>query len=248
MLINVGYEIGLRCQVPAAMVLMLYLHPSTASRIRKLEQLEVDPQLPVSEFIDLFGNRCGHVFAPSERVVFRTDAIIEDNGWPDPQVWLAPQHNVQDLPDDVLMFLLASHYCEVDSELKDLACTLFGGMSPGWPRVQSVASSFTSMSASTTCRRGPLEQHGRFFGSAPECAVILCIWRSPSAGASISRRATAPAFSATWVSCDRHRPWISVPGSRFSSVANGTCSIRATMCRALAGSSWGVVATLPTWH
>jgi transglutaminase-like putative cysteine protease len=36
------------------------------------------------------------------------------------------------------MFLLASRYCEVDSELKDLAWTLFGGVSPGWPRVQSV--------------------------------------------------------------------------------------------------------------
>jgi transglutaminase-like putative cysteine protease len=33
---------------------------------------------------------------------------------------------------------LASHYCEVDSELNDLAGTLFNSTPPGWPRVQAI--------------------------------------------------------------------------------------------------------------
>jgi len=57
---------------------------------------------------------------------------------PDLQVWNAPQAPVQHLPDPVLAYLLASRYCEVDSELKDLAWTLFGGTPLGWPRVQAV--------------------------------------------------------------------------------------------------------------
>jgi transglutaminase-like putative cysteine protease len=70
--------------------------------------------------------------------MFRNDAIVEDCGLPDLQVWSAPQAYVQDLPQEVLQFLLASRYCEVDSELKDLAWSLFSQTTPGWPRVQAI--------------------------------------------------------------------------------------------------------------
>jgi transglutaminase-like putative cysteine protease len=123
---------------PTAMVLMLYVHPSHASTIRKPERLEVEPWVPVSDYIDSFGNRCGRLFVPGGRVVFRNDAIVEHDGQPDPQVWEATQHNVQDVPDDALLFLLASRYCEVDSPLQDLAGTLFNQAPPGWPRVQAI--------------------------------------------------------------------------------------------------------------
>jgi transglutaminase-like putative cysteine protease len=138
LLIRVGYEIAFGFSQPTAVLMMLYVHPSRAWAIRKPERLEVQPRVPISEFVDSFGNRCGRLFAPAGRVVLRNDAIVEDSGQPDPQVWNAPQHNVQDLPDDVLLFLLASRYCEVDSELKDLAGTLFNSTPPGWPRVQSI--------------------------------------------------------------------------------------------------------------
>lgn len=138
MLIRVGFEIAFDSPEPAPMVLMLYLHPSRAATTRKPERLEVEPRIPVSEYIDIYGNRCGRVVAPAGRVVFRNEAIVEDCGLPDLQVADAPQHNVQDLPNEVLLFLLGSRYCEVDSELKDLAWTLFGRTPPGWPRVQAI--------------------------------------------------------------------------------------------------------------
>ena len=71
-------------------------------------------------------------------MVFHNDAIVEDTGQPDPQVWDALPHNVQDLPDDVLLFLLASRYCEVGSDRNDLAGTLFNDVPPGCPRVQAI--------------------------------------------------------------------------------------------------------------
>jgi transglutaminase-like putative cysteine protease len=123
---------------PTAMVLMLHVHPSRAAAIRKPERLEVEPWVPVSDYTDSFGNRCSRLVVPSGRVVFRNEAVVEDHGQPDPQVWDALPHNVQDLPDDVLLFLLASRYCEVDSDLKDLAGTLFNDVPPGWPRVQAI--------------------------------------------------------------------------------------------------------------
>jgi transglutaminase-like putative cysteine protease len=117
---------------------MLRLHPSRAATVRKPERLETTPWIPLAEYIDLYGNCCGRALAPAGRVVFRNDAIVEDSGESDPQIWDAPQHNVQDLPDDTLPFLLASRYCEVDSELKDIAGSLFNQWSPGWTRVVAI--------------------------------------------------------------------------------------------------------------
>jgi transglutaminase-like putative cysteine protease len=45
---------------------------------------------------------------------------------------------VPEIPDSILVFLLSSRYCEVDSELKDVAWRLFGATPTGWPRVQAV--------------------------------------------------------------------------------------------------------------
>jgi len=138
MLINVGHEIGFVFPAPTALVVMLYLHPSRDATIKKPECLEAYPELPIRQYIDSFGNRCGRVVAPAGRVIFHNDAIVTDCGLPDLQVSNAPQLDVQELPQDVLLFLLASRYCEVDSELKDLAWTLFGRFTPGWPRVQAI--------------------------------------------------------------------------------------------------------------
>lgn len=138
MFIRIGYEIAFQFPQPTAMVVLLYVHPSCTSRIRLIEHFEVEPRVPVSEFVDSFGNRCGRLFANAGHMVLRSDATVEDSGQPDPQVWTAPQQNVQDLPNEVLMFLLASRYCEVDSDLKDLAGSLFNATPPGWPRVQAI--------------------------------------------------------------------------------------------------------------
>jgi transglutaminase-like putative cysteine protease len=138
MRIRVGYEITFRFPQPTAMVVLLYVHPSRVSAIRTPERFEVEPHALISEFVDSFGNRCGRLFVPSGRVLLRSDVTIEDSGEPDAQVTTAPQHHVQDLPNEVLPFLLASRYCEVDSELKDLGGALFNSAPPGWPRVQSI--------------------------------------------------------------------------------------------------------------
>ncbi|HTN73709.1 MAG TPA: transglutaminase family protein [Pirellulaceae bacterium] len=138
MLIKVGYEIAFTSPEPAPMLLMLYLHPSREQTTRRPDRLEVTPRLPVTEYFDLYGNRCGRIVAPAGRISFRNEALVEDCGLTDLQVSSAPQAQVQDLPYEVLTYLLASRYCEVDSELKDLAWSLFGKTQPGWPRVQAI--------------------------------------------------------------------------------------------------------------
>jgi transglutaminase-like putative cysteine protease len=138
MLIRVGCEIQFAFPEPTAVILMLSLHSTRAATIRKHECLQVEPSVPLFEFYDMNGNRCGRTVVPSGLVTFRNDAIVEDCGLPDLQAPNALQVNVQDLPQEVLQFLLPSRYCEVDSELKDTAWRLFANSQPGWPRVQAV--------------------------------------------------------------------------------------------------------------
>jgi transglutaminase-like putative cysteine protease len=138
MLIRVGFEVAFNSPAPTAMLLTLCLHPSRAPTVRKPEWLRIEPDVGLSEYIDSYGNRCGRAFVPTGRVIFSNDAVVEDCGLPDLQVWNAPQHNVQDMPSEVLLFLLASRYCEVDSELKEIAWKLFSQTPFGWPRVQAI--------------------------------------------------------------------------------------------------------------
>jgi len=139
MLIKVDFEIAFEFPEPTPIAMMMYLHPSRDPTVRSPERLTVTPSVAVSQFTDGFGNRCGRAFVPAGTVVFRNEAVVDDCGLPDLQVFHARQTLVQQLPDSVLVYLLASRYCEVDSELKDIAWTLFKSTQSGWPRVQAVS-------------------------------------------------------------------------------------------------------------
>ena len=131
MLIKAGFDISYEVSAPTPMVLMLYIHPSRHGDIRKREQLVVEPQVPVEEFFDNFGNRCARILAPAGTVRFSSEALVTDTGEGEPYHPDAIQHPVQDLPTYVLPYLLASRYCELE-KFTGLAWDLFGHTEPGW--------------------------------------------------------------------------------------------------------------------
>ncbi len=137
MLIKIGFDIEFELPGPTPMVLMLYVHPSRQPDLRAEERIIVSPDVPLSHFVDLYGNRCARLLAPAGNIKFALETIIEDSGQPDAVVPDAIQHNIEDLPDDVLPFLLTSRYCEVD-KLSDIAWQLFGSTPPGWARAQAI--------------------------------------------------------------------------------------------------------------
>ena len=137
MLIRVGFDIVYEVAVPTPMVLMLYVHPSRNSDIRKEEVLVTAPEVSLDGFFDAFGNRCARLVAPAGEIRFTCDSIVADSGRPDPLEVMARQHSIDDLPAQVLPYLLPSRYCEVD-KLGDTAWDLFGKTLTGWPRVQAV--------------------------------------------------------------------------------------------------------------
>ena len=137
MIIKIGFDIEFELYGPTPMILMLYVHPSRQKDLRTEEKIVVEPDIPLTDFMDLYGNRCARVFAPPGNMKLSLEALIEDSGQPDEQCLDASQARVEDLPSDTLPFLLTSRYCEVD-KLSDIAWQLFGSTPPGWPRVQAI--------------------------------------------------------------------------------------------------------------
>lgn len=137
MLIQIGYEMSFEVPAPAPMVLMLALRPEREASVRRSGGMRIEPEVPVDRFVDGFGNRCARIVAPAGKLRIWDDVIVEDSGLPDEVAPDAMQHPVEELPTDVLAYLLGSRYCEVD-RLSDTAWRLFGNTPAGWGRVQAV--------------------------------------------------------------------------------------------------------------
>lgn len=137
MLLKIGYNIVIESPAPVPMHLMLYTHPSRVGDLKKPDQIRLEPGIPIEEYIDHFGNRCGRIVAPKGQLRLWNDTIVEDSGQPDIINPQAIQHKIQDLPSQTLQYLLGSRYCEVD-QLNDIAWKLFGNIAPGWARVQAI--------------------------------------------------------------------------------------------------------------
>src|SRR5690606_6273568 len=137
MLIRYGYEIKLTCQQPTALVCLLSVHEDRAADIRVPETTFTTPDIPVSTYKDLFGNRCLRLVAPAGDLTMWGDATIEDDGKPDIVLTGARELTVPGLPDDCLVYLMGSRYCETD-RLSQTAWDMFGAMKPGWGRVQAI--------------------------------------------------------------------------------------------------------------
>ena len=137
MLIKAGYSIRYETETPTPMMAMLSVHPSRLKHIRTPHRIVATPDVPMYDYLDAFGNICTRVTVPSGGLTLSCDFTIEDHGLPDAVVPDAEQHAVEDLPDDVLLYLLGSRYCETD-RLSDVAWSRFGHLATGWARVQAI--------------------------------------------------------------------------------------------------------------
>ncbi len=152
MLIEAGFDIAFECPAPTPMLLQLNVHPSRDADLLTSDRIASDPPLPMRNYLDLFGNRVTRVEVPAGLVTFSDRFVIADSGEPDrplPDVRTTP---IADLPDDVLLFLVSSRYCDSD-KLADFAWSQFGGLSGGAGSCRRSPISFTRKSASTTRMR-----------------------------------------------------------------------------------------------
>jgi transglutaminase-like putative cysteine protease len=137
MLIRAGYEITYDCPAPTPMALLLSIRPERLADLVTMQRITANGQSNMHQYRDLFGNIAHRILAPAGLTTFRTDFVIEDCGLPDPVDLGAVQHPVDELPDEVLIYLLGSRYCETEL-LSQMAWSLFGPIPPGWGRVQAI--------------------------------------------------------------------------------------------------------------
>ena len=137
MQIRVGYELVYTFPQPTPIILALNIHYSRAADIVRPDHMISSPSIPVVSYRDIFGNWCNRVVAPRGRLRLSADGLVNDTGAPDVVSPLAEQHAIQALPEEALMFLLGSRYCETDL-LSETAWNLFAGAPTGWGRVQAI--------------------------------------------------------------------------------------------------------------
>jgi transglutaminase-like putative cysteine protease len=148
MLIRAEFDIRFQLPLPAAMIAMLHLHPSLERYARDgnivmIEHLEEGisagsgQRIFASEYVDNFGNRCARFTAPAGLLRLSGASVIEIEAQHDAVNESARQAPIEELPNEVLQFLLPSRYCEVD-RFQAIAQDLFAETLPGWARAAAI--------------------------------------------------------------------------------------------------------------
>jgi transglutaminase-like putative cysteine protease len=139
MLIRLGYDIQFYATGNVPIVTLLNVHPSRTKDLIEPDEFKVDPAVNIEKFEDSFGNVSRRLVAPPGPIRFYNSTLIEDSGELDAANPDAREIPVEQLPFEVLPYLMNSRYCEVDL-LSNTAAELFGNAPKGWQRVQAVCS------------------------------------------------------------------------------------------------------------
>lgn len=120
---------------PTPFVLMLRPRSGPQQWLAR-EEYRLVPSVPVSEFTDVYGNLCQRLIAPPGPFSVHTAAevMIVDRVERAPG---APFVQVQDLPDEVLSYLLPSRYCESD-RFYNMATEITAGQLLGYDQVAAI--------------------------------------------------------------------------------------------------------------
>ncbi len=137
MQIKIGYELIYSCPQPTPMIVTLSVHYSRVSDLIQPDHLVLNPSGPIRAYRDSFGNWCSRIVAPAGRVRLSGQGVIADSGAQDLVMPWLDQRPVEALPEETLLFLLGSRYCETDL-LSETAWSLFGAGPTGWNRVQAI--------------------------------------------------------------------------------------------------------------
>ena len=137
MLITAGYDIAFQCPAQTSMLLQLNVHPSRIGDLRSPDIVASEPDLAKGAYLDHFGNRVTRVDVPPGVVTFSNRFVIFDSGELDETPPDAPLAPISRLPDDVLVFLISSRYCDSDN-LTAWAWSMFGTIQNGYSRARAI--------------------------------------------------------------------------------------------------------------
>ncbi|MGL4289667.1 MAG: transglutaminase-like domain-containing protein [Phreatobacter sp.] len=143
--IRYGFHIDIVCDAATPLITLVDIHPGRRQDLTQASELVAvalaDPALPIEQSLhmDQFGNQSRRITAPAGGLSLQAGGVIFDPGFPDTVAPSAGEVAPEDLPEETLLFLRGSRYCETD-KLSQMAWQRFGAVAPGWSRVQAITS------------------------------------------------------------------------------------------------------------
>ena len=135
MRLDAGCEMSLSAEAPTPLIAMLRPRSGLGQWVVS-ETYQLEPFVPVVEYVDVFGNLCQRLVAPQGSFRIRVEAKLEVA----PEITVerrAPLTPIPELPDDALQFLLPSRYCPSD-KLEGKAREVVGKAAPGYAQVEAI--------------------------------------------------------------------------------------------------------------
>jgi transglutaminase-like putative cysteine protease len=132
--LSVGCQFDLDATQPVSAVMQVA--PSQQSGVQ-FHREQWDTGSEHHGYLDHYENRCERLVIPSgrSRISYDAELLLTDAAdLIEPEAQETP---IASLPDKVLSFIMPSRFCLPD-ELGDQAWQRFGGLEPGWQRVQAV--------------------------------------------------------------------------------------------------------------
>jgi transglutaminase-like putative cysteine protease len=135
MRLDAGCELTYETEFYTPVILMLRPRSGEGQWVVREEYL-LDPNVPVIEYTDSYGNLCQRVTIPPGIFQIKAAACVEtaDNVDIEPDAMFM---SVDLLPDSTLQFLLPSRYCQSD-QMGQLALDIVGDRSPGYAQVDAI--------------------------------------------------------------------------------------------------------------
>jgi len=136
MRIRATCDLELHHRVATPLILMLRPQSGASQWVSREEYTFSEP-VGVFEYSDIFGNLCQRLLAPAGEFLIHTTAEVETADRMD-EASGAPFINVQDLPEQVLSYLVPTRYCESD-RLGDVSRAMVGAVKPGYDQVLAIS-------------------------------------------------------------------------------------------------------------
>ncbi|UTA69396.1 MULTISPECIES: transglutaminase family protein [Emticicia] len=135
MKLSISCQLDYETEQNTPLILMLRPRSGSGQWIIKEEYL-LQPSVPVIEYTDLYGNLCQRIFTPDSNFTIRTSAIVEVADFIDVD-FNANYVPVQLLPDETLIYLLPSRYCESD-KMGQMAASIVQNQVTGYQQAEAI--------------------------------------------------------------------------------------------------------------
>ncbi len=135
MKLRIGCKLEYFAKTNTPIITLLRLRKDLSQFIES-ETFIIEPLLPTTEYIDLYGNYCQRMEVPPGKFIIDTSANVVTNT----EVEKNEEANftlIQNLPEHTLIYLLPSRYCESD-KLNTKAFEIIDGQSVGYQMVEAI--------------------------------------------------------------------------------------------------------------